>query len=175
MHTGLRDARHEEIAHEVGMAPTIRGLNFLENNVFIESLNVALTTEPTITAKLGTPSTRPDSTSGIFPTQAPDQPTMPYIVVSQVTGEPLSVTYDGTGPLTTERWRISCYGSTYRNAKVLAKVTRVFLLSFFGVAGDVRVQGAFCNAESDEAEPLGRGTLFCTHLEFTFNYIDSTN
>src|SRR5258707_1232234 len=125
--------------------------------MFIEALQAALITEPTVVAQLGTPTSRPDSTNGIFPTQAPDQPSAPWIVLSQVSGEPLVVTMRGTGPLTTERWRVNCYGTTYKNAKKLAKIVRVFLLSLFGVAGDVRVQGAFCILEADEAEPFGKG------------------
>jgi hypothetical protein len=141
--------------------------------MLIEALQSVLTSEPSITALLSTPSLRPDSTNGVFPTQAPDQPSMPYIVLSQASGEPLSVTMDGTGPLTTEKWRISCYSTTYKNAKVLAKTVRVFLLSLLGEqTGDVLVQGAFCDMEADDAEPLGKGTMFLTVLDFTFNYID---
>jgi hypothetical protein len=143
--------------------------------MLVEALQALLATDTGMLTILGTPSARPDSTNGIFPTQAPDQPTMPYLVYSQVSGEPMSVTMEGTGPLTTEKWRLSCYGTTYLKAKQFAKYVRRLALSWYGVqaTGDVTVQGAFCDMEADDAEPLGKGTLFCTHLDFTFNYIDN--
>jgi hypothetical protein len=143
--------------------------------MLVEALQIALTTEPTVTALLGTSSSRPDSTSGVFPVQAPDQPTVPYIVLQQATGDPLAVMLSGTGPLTSERWKISCYGSTYSHAKKLAKAVRVFLLSLTGDAGSISLSGAYCKMEADDAEPLQRGTLFSTHLDVDFVYRDATN
>lgn len=142
--------------------------------MLIEALQNVLTTDAGMLKYLGTASKRPDSFNGVFPTQAPDQPTVPYIVLSQMTGDPLSVTMTGTGALTEERWRISCYGSTYRNAKIFAKYVRVFLLSFFGpqTVGSCTVQGSYCVMEADDAEPFGKGTLYSTHLDFDFVYVD---
>jgi len=142
--------------------------------MLVEALQIALTTEPTITALLGTPTARPDSTNGVFPVQAPDQPTMPYVVIEQSSGDPLAVIMAGTGPLTSERWRVSCYGSTYSHAKKLAKAVRLFLLSLTGTAGSILLSGAYCKSEADDAEPLQRGTLFSTHLECDLTYTDST-
>jgi hypothetical protein len=143
--------------------------------MLVEVLQISLTTEPTVTALLGTAASRPDSTNGVFPVQAPDQPTVPYIVIEQSSGDPLAVMMAGTGPLTSERWRISCYGSTYSHAKRLAKAVRLFLLSLTGDAGDISLSGAYCKSEADEAEPLQRGTLFSTHLDFDMVYRDATN
>jgi len=133
--------------------------------MFSETLYSALTTAPAVTALLGTSATRPDSSTGVWPTQAIDQPSMPYIVLSQASGESLSVLFSGTGALTTERWRISCYGTTYKNAKLLAKTVRFFLLSF---------GNSFVRLEADEAESIGKGTLFSTHLDFEFIYTDAS-
>ena len=143
--------------------------------MLVEALQGILTTDPGMLTFLGIPATRPDSANGVWPVMAPDQPTMPYITYTEVTGDPLSVTYSGTGALTQERWRISCHGSTYRNAKVFAKYTRRLLLSWLGEqnVGSVTVRGSFCDMEADDAEPLGKGTLFKTHLDFTFNYDDN--
>ena len=143
--------------------------------MLVDALQSLLTTDTGMIALLGTPAARPDSTNGVFPTQAPDQPTMPYVVVSQVSGEPLCVTMDGTGPLTTERWRLSCYGSTYKNAKVLARYMRNLLLSWLGPqsAGNVIIRGSFCEMEADESETIGRGTLYSTHVDMMFNYDDN--
>ena len=143
--------------------------------MLVEALQISLTMEPTIAALLGSAASRPDSTNGVFPVQAPDQPTAPYVVLSQSSGEPLSVTLDGTGPLTSEGWKIACYGSTYSNAKKLAKAVRTFLLSLTGDAGDISLSGAYCKSEADEAESLQRGTLFCTNINFDFIYRDTLN
>jgi hypothetical protein len=128
--------------------------------MFIESLYSALSNEPTITALLGLPASRPDSTTGVFPMQAVDGPTMPYVVLTQASGEPTEgELMDGTGPLTTERWRISCYGTTYLKAKQLAKT--------------VAAESRSCVLEADDAESIGKGTLFGTHVDFDFVYQDS--
>jgi hypothetical protein len=136
--------------------------------MFIESLYSALSNEPTITALLGLPASRPDSTTGVFPMQAVDGPTMPYVVLTQASGEPTEgELMDGTGPLTTERWRISCYGTTYLKAKQLAKTVRVFLLSLSAA------ESRSCVLEADDAESIGKGPLFGTHVDFDFVYQDS--
>jgi hypothetical protein len=141
--------------------------------VLIEMLVVALTTEATITALIGTPSSRPDSTNGIFPVQAPSQPSMPYIVIEQSSGTPLAETFHEVPVLTSERWRFSAYGTTYRNAKVLGKTVRRFLISLNGTSGSVAISGIYCKNETDEAEPLERGTLFATHVDFEIVSTDS--
>jgi hypothetical protein len=123
---------------------------------------------------LGTPTTRPDSNNGIFPTQAPDQPSMPYLVISQVTGSPLQESMQGTGCLTTERWRFSCNGTTYKSAKKFGKYVRQVMLGLNGsqTAGKCFIQGVWHRMEADESEALGKGTMFSTHHDFTINYQD---
>jgi len=140
--------------------------------MFVEALQYLLTTDVGMVALLGTPAKRPDSTNGVFPTQAPDQPTMPYVVVSEVSGAPLFTTMDGDGNLSGDRWRISCYGSTYKNAKDLAKYAQIFLKKVLGpqTAGNVVIQGAYKKMEVDDSISLGRGTLFSTHIDFSFVY-----
>jgi hypothetical protein len=143
--------------------------------VFVEALQLVLTTDAGMIAILGTPSARPDSTNGVFPVQAIDQPTMPYMVVSQVSGAPASgETMAGTGPLTTERWRFSCSGTTYLKAKKFAKYARRFLLSLYGpqTAAKITLQSVDCLMEADDAEPLGKGTLYTTHFDIEFVYVD---
>ena len=49
--------------------------------MLVEALQNLLATDAGMIARLGTPASRGDSTNGVFPTQAPPQPTMPYIVV----------------------------------------------------------------------------------------------
>lgn len=144
--------------------------------MLVEALQGILTTDPGMQALLGLPAARPDSTNGVFPVQAPDQPSMPYLVMSQVTGEPMFVTMQGTSAMATERWRFSCYGTTYSNAKKFAKYVRHFLIDILpgnSTAGSIAFSGAYCVMEVDEAEPIGRGTLFSTHVDFNIVYVDN--
>jgi hypothetical protein len=141
--------------------------------MLVEALQNVLTTAAPVTALVGTAATRTDGTNGVFPTQAIDQPTMPYIVVSQSNGEPLQTSMAGTGRLTSERWSIACYGTTYGRAKRLAKTVRQVLLSLDGQqAGNAFVCGAWCRLESDTADALAKGTLFSTTVTFDFLYQD---
>jgi hypothetical protein len=143
--------------------------------MIIESLVAALTAESSIKALVGTASTRPDSTSGIFPMQAIEQPSMPYLILEQAVGEPTAgETFAGTGPLTTERWTVTAHGTTYIRGKKLAKVVRLFLLSWIGnqTPGKAWIESVAVILEADESEPLGKGTLFSTRLTFEFVYAD---
>ena len=140
--------------------------------MLIESLQAALAADSGMQSYLGT--SRTDG-NGIFPTQAPDQCTMPYVVIRQVGGEPLQESLAGTGCLTTERWRFSVCATTYKGAKQFAKYLRGFLLGGFDgkqTVGNVFVQGVWNKLEVDDREALGKGTMFSTHLDFDINYQD---
>lgn len=144
----------------------------------IEALQNVLAADSGMQSYLGTPSTRPDRANGIWPVQAPDSPTMPYLVIKQVTGSPLQESLQGTGCLTTERWRFTCAGSTYRNAKKFAKYLRKLLIATNGplngnqAVGCCFVQGVWCKLEVDDSVSLGKGTLFSTHIDCDVNYQD---
>jgi hypothetical protein len=140
--------------------------------VLVEAIHNLITSDTGAQAFLGTPATRPDSMDGVFPTQAIDQPTAPYIVMKQLAGASMSVTFQGTGALTHETWQISCYGSTAKNAKQLAKYIRAILVTMDGpqAGSNVTVVCVICDHEGDDAVALGRGTLFETSLEFSFSY-----
>ena len=141
--------------------------------MLIEALQSVLTTEPTVTALVGTTATRPDGTNGCYPVRAIEQPNAPYLVLEQAGGDPLAETMEGTGRLTSERWKIMCVGTTYARAKRLAKTVRRFLLSLHGAqAGNAFIQAAFCRMEADGAESLAKGTIFSTELTFEFLYTD---
>lgn len=142
--------------------------------MLVETLENALTADAGMQGFLKLPSVRKDSTNGIFPMQAIDQPTMPYLILSQVSGIPLQTSMEGTGSLTSERWRFSFHGTTYKKAKQFAKYGRRFLLSLNGnyTTGKTFIQGAWCKMEADDAEALGKGTLFTTHVDVEFEYTD---
>jgi hypothetical protein len=142
--------------------------------MLIEGLQTYLAANAGLQVQLGTASQRSDSTTGIFPTLAPDQCPMPYIVCQQITGNPLQESMAGTGRLQTSRWRFSCYGTTYKNAKKLAEALKDALFPLNGVltAGSVQVQGSWLKLEADDAEPIPHGTIYATHVDFEINFLD---
>ena len=147
--------------------------------MLIETLQHVLAADAGMQSYLGTPSTRSDSTNGIFPTQALDGSslTMPYLVLSQVSGEPMETAMEGTGRLTKERWRFSCSGSTYKQAKKFAKYVRSFVISLYGQqpVGNAEIHGAWMKLEADDAVALGKGTMYQTHIDVELQYIDGDN
>jgi hypothetical protein len=145
--------------------------------MLIEALQTALAADAGMQSFLGTPTSRSDQTTGIFPVQAIDQPTLPFLVLSQVSGEPLETSMRGTGRLTSERWRFSFCGSTYKQAKKFAKYGRAFVISIIGEqpAGSCDIQGAWIKLEADDAESLGKGTMWQSHIDVQFNYVDGDN
>jgi hypothetical protein len=141
--------------------------------MLVEGLQAVLAANTSVQAQLGTPTTRTDSTNGLFPLLAPEEVPVPYVVYQQVSGEPLQVSYAGTGALQTSRWRFSCYGSTYKQAKTTAKVLRLALISLEGpVAGSAQIEGCWLRMEADDAEPIPHGTLYATHFDVEINFKD---
>jgi Protein of unknown function (DUF3168) len=142
--------------------------------MFSEGLYGWLAACTAVTTALGT--SRSDKTTGIFPGLAPDQTPVPYLTLEQVTGEPLQESFQGTGALQTARWRFSCYGATSKQAKNLANVLKQNIINMIGAlpggAGNGYVQGAWFRFEGDDKEPIPHGTLYSTHVDFEFNYLD---
>lgn len=143
--------------------------------MLVEALQTLLTTDAGMVTLLGTPATRPDSTNGVFPEQAIDQVSMPYIVMTEITGEPTFITMKGGGTMVTERWRLDYFGTTYLKAKEFAKAGTKFLL---GVpmgkndATQVFFHHSEYKSEVDDHEGFGRGTLYSTHVDIEFVYTD---
>ena len=54
--------------------------------MLVDALQTYLSSDAAVSTQLGIP--RSDKTTGIFPVTAPSQVPMPYIVMSQITGEP---------------------------------------------------------------------------------------
>lgn len=148
-------------------------------DMLIESLQNVLAADAGMQSFLGTPQQRSDQTNGIFPTQAPDgsSVTMPYLVLSQVSGDPMEETLDGTGRQTKERWRFSCSGSTYKQAKQFAKYVRSFVIALYGAmpVGNCDICGVWMKLEADDTENLGKGTMYQTHVDIEFQYVDGDN
>jgi hypothetical protein len=145
--------------------------------MLIEALQNVLAADAGMQSFLGIPATRPDSANGIFPTQAPDAPSMPYLVLSQISGAPMETSLQGTGRLTSERWRFSCCATTYKGAKQFAKYLRSFVISLYGQqpVGNADIGGAWVKMEADDTENLGKGTMWQTHVDVEFQYVDGDN
>ena len=135
--------------------------------MLVEQLQTFLAASPALIALLGTPSSRSDSTSGIFPVEALDGPAlqMPYIAYSQSDGEPLAETTTGTPPLRQAHFMLSCYGATYKQAKKLAQTVKDTMLAVPPNAVPT-TQGTWLRREADESISIGKGTMFGTHLSF---------
>jgi Protein of unknown function (DUF3168) len=141
--------------------------------MLIEALQTYLAADAGMQAQLGTQASRADKTTGIFPLLAPDQVPMPYVVMQQVSGSPLQESTAGTGRLQTSRWRFSCYGTTYKNAKTLAQALRLAMLSMLGAfsGAAIQISGAWLKLETDDAEPILHGTIYATHLDFEIVFL----
>lgn len=142
--------------------------------MLIEGIYAVLTTNTAMRAVLGTVATRSDKTTGIFPMIAPEEVPMPYLVFQQVSGQPLQTSMQGTGPLRTERWRFTSYGTTYKNAAELGRVLNQVMISIIGTlpAGQAEVQGVWEKLAADDSEPILHGTLYAHHRDYEIIYID---
>src|SRR5208283_5140415 len=100
--------------------------------MLVEGIQAVMAADTGLQSILGTPTTRSDKSTGLFPTQAPDEVPEPWIVYSQVSGSPLQEAYAGTGRLFTSRWRLSCYGSSYKQASNWRGNSRRALLAYKG-------------------------------------------
>lgn len=147
--------------------------------MFGQGLNAYLAGNAGIKVQLGTSgsSVRGDKTPGVFPELAPDGPTFPYITTMQVSGEPVE-SMQGLNRLMSARFRLSCYGSSYGQAKTLAEAVR----QAFGLTS--QYQGAMPDGtilqsaspippmEVDDFEGPTHGRVYSTHLEYEFWYIN---
>ena len=134
-----------------------------------EGIQAYVTADSGVKAQLGTKSSRADSTDGMFPTLAPSSCSMPYIVFQQVGGSPLEEMFEGTGRLQSSRWRFSCYGTTYKQAKTLSKFLNLAMISFNGVQGTSEIQGCWLRLEADDSESIPHGTIYACHRDYEVN------
>jgi hypothetical protein len=143
--------------------------------MLVDAIYAYLAADSGVTALLG--NARADKQTGIWPVHAPDEPAVPWIVYSQVSGQPLQTSFQGTGRLHTARVRFACHGSTYKQAKQLAQAIKQAMISASGTmpgaSSQTYMSGAWQVLEMDDAEPLPRGTIFSTHLDFMCVYTDT--
>jgi hypothetical protein len=100
---------------------------------------------------------------------------MPYIVMMQMFGAPLTTSFQGPNALQEARFRFSCFGAPYKQAKTLAKYVKYALNGCYGPlsTGNAEVQDSWIESEVDDAEPIPRGTLYSTHIDVRFIFVDT--
>ena len=145
--------------------------------MFQEGLFSFLTAQPTLTAILGTPETRGDENAGVFPMLAIGEPTMPYIVFQRVSGDEAD-SYQGANKLQYARVRFTCYASSYdapNGCVKLAEALKKVFATYTGTWTDgTVVQNVTKQMEADDSEPIPHGTIYATHLDFAFSYLDNS-
>ncbi len=144
--------------------------------MLVEGLYLLLSTNSSLQALLGTTTTRKDSTTGMFSGLLPEEVPMPALVYQQIAGEPLQTSMEGTGRLTTTRWRFTRYGSTYKQARTLGKVLNLVMIGINGPLpgpdAKADVHGVWLKLDADDAEAIPHGTLYANHRDYEIVYLD---
>ena len=142
--------------------------------MFQEGLFSYITAQASVTALLGTPSTRGDKSTGCFAMLATSEALLPYLVFQRVSGS-YAQHYQGADPFMDSRWRITCYGSTQKNAALLADTIKSAFKTFTGALPDgTLLQNAWLLLEADDTEAPLKGTVYAVHLDYQFQFIDAT-
>lgn len=144
--------------------------------MLVEGLNALLLADGPTVALLGTPAARgaaaPDgiSTTGVFAEQVPEGAVLPLIVFGYAYEEN-DMTMDGPSVMTRARIEYSAQGSTYAQAKKLARAMRKCFENFTGTLSD--------GSEVDSVRRINeldtfQDAPFCyvTSVEFRADYRD---
>jgi hypothetical protein len=140
---------------------------------------------PAMAAALGSPSTRVDRMSGMFPLLAPDAASLPYIVTQQIIAQPV-YTLDGVNRFCTSRWSFNCYSSPYKATKIFAKIVKDVMTGVpLGVSLPPVGPAAHNNIsivvqcvvpvmlDIESMEEIPHGTIFSIRHDFVICYIDN--
>ncbi len=137
--------------------------------MLVEGIVALLAADPGVRSALNLP--RSDGSNGIYPSVAPDEALMPYVVYTQVHRE-VVLSYQGVNKLAELRFQFSCYGPTYKTAKLsLAAALKNALDGFTGVLPDADqsfVGQTIPNSEHDETESAFKATVYGIILDYTF-------
>jgi hypothetical protein len=134
--------------------------------MLVEGLVTVLINDAGVKAQLGL--SRSDN--GVFPSIAPDEVMMPYIVYTQVSREVI-MSFQGVNRLQKTRIQFSCYGASYKAAKLLAKAVKNVLDGFTGLLTDsdaTIVENTIPESEIDSPEQEFKATVFGVHLDYAF-------
>ena len=138
--------------------------------MLVEGLVAYLPTVAQLAAGLNMP--RSDGTTPIWPGIAPDEALMPYITFVQV-GRATILSYDGINRLQQAKFRFSCYAASYRSAKYLAEYLKGALDGLVMLLPDgTPLESTEAGTEADDIETDMKATVYSTHLDYTFVYVD---
>lgn len=109
----------------------------------------------------------------VYPALAPKESALPFVVYTQVGASNVS-SFDGTNALQGARVRFSCYGSSYAASKELAAAVKDSLEGLLATLTDgTKVEGSWLEFEGDEVDSDLQGTVFSSHVDFSFMYLAS--
>lgn len=140
-----------------------------------DGLRSLLMQTPAVTAIIGTPSDRaakkpgpPAAGSGVWWVEMPEGSMLPGLVLSQIAGAGIP-TMDGPDALHSARIQVSCYGTTYSDAKQLARAVRNALEGFAGNLPDGTQVGQTILASEMDAFEDAPFSFHCP-IDFEFWY-----
>lgn len=140
--------------------------------MFQEGLYAYLRSQSSLTTLLGT--TRGEA--GIFPMQAPSDATLPYIAYARVSGAPVYTMAEGANRFHIARFRFSIYAASQLAAVQVSEAVKKIFASFVGTFPDTDntpVENVMLELEADDAESVPHGTIYASHLDFAFHYVDA--
>jgi hypothetical protein len=112
--------------------------------------------------------------AGVYPALAPKESSLPFVVYTQVGANNVS-SFDGVNRLGEARLRFSCYGWSYGAAKILAAAVKNNLLGLLVTLSEgTEVQGSWLEMEDDTVDADLQGTVFASHVDIRFMFIDTT-
>ena len=115
-----------------------------------DGLNLLLARAPDVTGAVG--SSRKDGSTGVFGGQSPPKTPFPYVVIEQISGEPI-MTFDGPDLARYARFKFSCHSDSRTGAKRLLRIVRGLLENFTGQLPDgTELQNAQTVLEADTFE-----------------------
>jgi hypothetical protein len=137
-----------------------------------EGVNSLLAAAPTIQAILGTPATRSDGSTGIWPVTVPIGKPLPALVYMKVGGHEIN-SLDGRGELRVSRIQISPYAETYADVANLCEAAKDVLCNFQGKLDDgTEVDSMFLVLELDAYESTPK--IFHAPFDVEIQYRNAT-
>lgn len=106
-----------------------------------EGLRTLLLAEGTITALCST---------RIYLGRAPQKPTLPYLVMTNLRTDPLKA-LDGTYGMGTKDFDLDCVAATQPGAQALADAVMEYLDDYTGAAGSHTINAVLINDQSEDA------------------------
>lgn len=128
-------------------------------------LRTLLIAESTITDELA-------STTAFYTDKTDQNASMPYLVLTQLSEDPLKA-LDGTSGMRMAEFDLDCVASARATADTVAGVVEAYFNDFTGTAGSSTVNAVLLNDRAYDVIPIGQGTenyKFVTTLNFQVQY-----